>query len=406
MTMTQDGYERPYPVVVRMEHPERLSRLSTFFRIFLAIPIFIFLALLGAGSFNFNSWGADGAQQGGLFAGGAAGGIVVAIWATILVRGNIPRWLFDFQVGLNRFTLRAYSYFALLTDQYPAFEGAWDLDYDVEYPDRLSRWKLLFYKFFSAIPHFIALLFLGIGAFVVVVIGWFAILFTGNFPRGLHQFVVGVARWGARVEAYVQSLTDAFPPFSLEEDAPPGSRAAEVISAVIGGIIVALAVAGAIVAGVLLFLYFHDSKSSDVNLQEALDGNVPAQQASLELDGAVFTLIALSDPAPTSEIVARPGKRMVEALLQFDPDGDVLEDDFGFGEFDDEVEPDMLRLVTSDGTEHPVLLTMDGVPAPIERVGQTGGELRALFEVDEDVDIEELRAYTGKVNRHVAWEFD
>jgi len=115
MSVSAETIEPRYPVQVTMAYPERVSRLSTAFRIILAIPVLIFLALVG-GSFN-GSWDSDGAQQGGAFAGGIAGGIVLAIWATILVRGNIPHWLFDFQVGLNRFAIRAYSYLALLTDR-------------------------------------------------------------------------------------------------------------------------------------------------------------------------------------------------------------------------------------------------------------------------------------------------
>ena len=244
MAVTPDAVESRYPVRVVMDYPGQQSRLATLFRIFLSIPVAIFLALLGGGTWN-GSWDSDGAQQGSIVAGGIAGGVVLAIWATILVRGNIPRWLFDFQVGLNRFTVRAYSYFALLTDKYPAFEGEWDLNYDVEYPDRLSRWKLLLWKLITSIPHFIVLAFLTLAAFVVVVIGWFAILFTGSFPRGLHGFVLGVLRWGARVEAYFQSLTDAFPPYSLDDDAGPGSNGSMIISAIIGGLIIIAAIVGA-----------------------------------------------------------------------------------------------------------------------------------------------------------------
>jgi len=405
MSISAETVEPRYPVQVTMAYPERVSRLSTAFRIILAIPVLIFLALVG-GSFN-GSWDSDGAQQGGAFAGGIAGGIVLAIWATILVRGNIPHWLFDFQVGLNRFAIRAYSYLALLTDRYPAFEGAWDLNYDVQYPDRLSRWKLLFWKLITSIPHFIVLFFLAIAAFVVVIIGWFAILFTGAFPRGLHSFVVGVLRWGARVEAYFQSLTDAFPPYSLDEDAGPGSDGSMIASAIVGGLIVIGAIAGIVVGVAFLFLYFTDSKTSDVSYQDALAGSVATEQARIELDGDEFTLVEIADPPDFENLRAAEGKRLVAARVTLLPDRDRLDDEFPFRERDDsDIEGDTLRLKTDDGTEGPVLLTFDGVVAPLDLESTAEGELRAVFEIDEDATVEELRGYTGEGKRHVAWEFD
>lgn len=407
MSVAAETVAPRYPVRVTMAYPERVSRLSTAFRIILAIPVLIFLALVGGGTFDFNTWGGDGAQTGGTYAGGIAGGIVLAIWATILVRGNIPHWLFDFQVGLNRFALRAYSYVALLTDRYPAFEGEWDLNYDVVYPDRLSRWKLLFWKLITSIPHFIVLFFLAIAAFVVVIIGWFAILFTGAFPRGLHTFVVGVLRWGARVEAYFQSLTDAFPPYSLDEDAGPGSDGSMVASAIVGGLIVIAAIAGLAVGAVFLFLYFNDDKTSGVAYQDALAGSISADAARIELDDEVFTLVEVSDPAEGGELRASDGNRLVEVVVSYAPDGDRLDDEFTFRDSDDaDIERDTVRLKTGDGTEEPVLLTFDGVVAPLDLESTAEGDLRAVFEIDEDATVEELRAYTGTGNRRVAWEFD
>ncbi len=194
--------EPSYPVRFEVEYPERLSRLSTAFRIFFFIPVAIFLALLGG----------DEARG----AGAAGGGVVLAIWAAVLVRQYVPHWMFDFQVALMRFEVRAGGYLALLTDQFPAFEGEYPINFDVRYPDRLSRWKVAIWKIITSIPHFIILIFLFLAALVVVVIAWFAILFTGRYPRGLHGFVAGVFRWSLRVQAYIFSLTDEYPPFSLK----------------------------------------------------------------------------------------------------------------------------------------------------------------------------------------------
>src|SRR4030042_914869 len=129
----------PYPVGFDAVYPERLSRLSTVFRLFLAIPLLIFLWALG--------WGTA----------------VLPAWLAILVRGRIPRWLFDFQVGVNRWLNRTLGYTLLLTDRYPPFEGDWVISYDVRYPERLARWKLLFWKAITAIPHVIILAFLWLG---------------------------------------------------------------------------------------------------------------------------------------------------------------------------------------------------------------------------------------------------
>jgi hypothetical protein len=194
-----------------MECPESLSRLSTFFRLILIIPVVFFLALLQGSSFNS---GASDDVTNVTISGAAA--LVFAAWCTIIVRRNIPHFLFDFMVAVHRFANRAAAYIFLLTDKYPAFEGDWFLQFEVDYPERLTWWKIFFWKVITAIPHFIILFFLALAMFVVVTIAWFAILFTGQYPRGLHTFVVGVMRWGSRVTLYVESLTDEYPPFSLD----------------------------------------------------------------------------------------------------------------------------------------------------------------------------------------------
>ncbi|MCH7577553.1 MAG: DUF4389 domain-containing protein [Chloroflexi bacterium] len=200
-----------YPVRFEVDYPERLGRLSTVFRIVLFIPVAIFLALVGGQAFSYSDIG-----EGTSTTLGAGGGIVLAIWAAVIVRQYVPHWLFDFQVALMRFQARAYGYLALLTDRFPAFEGEYPISFDVSYPDKLNRWKVAIWKIITSIPHFIILIFLYLAAFVVVVIAWFAILFTGRFPKGLHTFVAGTFRWSLRVQAYIFSLTDDYPPFSLE----------------------------------------------------------------------------------------------------------------------------------------------------------------------------------------------
>ncbi len=136
----------------------------------------------------------------------------------ILFRQRYPRWWFDFARELTRFSARIGAYVLLLTDEYPSTTEEQRVHLDIDYPDAerdLNRWLPLV-KWFLAIPHYIVLFFLSIGAFVVVVIAWFAILFTGHYPRGMFDFVVGVGRWALRVNAYAFLLvTDNYPPFSL-----------------------------------------------------------------------------------------------------------------------------------------------------------------------------------------------
>jgi hypothetical protein len=397
-----------YPVRLWMEYPQRLSRLSTFFRIMLAIPVFIFLALIGGGSLNFTSFNSDDARNAG--AGGAAigGTILLAIWVTIVLRQRIPRWLFDFQVAVHRFSYRAFAYFGLLTDKYPAFEGDWVLQYWVDYPERLSRWRVLFWKLITSIPHFVVLVGLNIAAVVVVIIAWFAILITGAFPKGLHTFVVGVMRWNARVTAYFESLTDEFPPFSLDHDAGPGSRSTQTICAVIGGIIFAAMVAGIIALIAFFAVFLGREKSRDVSYSSALSGSLGAAERSIELDDVTFGLASGDDPATPGFLAARPGKRLVQFTIEYEG----AEGSFTFGDAGDvgtrKIGDDSVRLETDgDSSIDPVLLTLDGVVAPLRVSDIAAGELVAVFEIDDADDPVELRAYPNADNdRHVAWQFE
>ena len=155
----------------------------------------------------------------GTAGGGIAGGLAVATALMIVFRMRYPRWWFDFAREVTRFTGRVTAYMALLTDQYPSTIEEQSVHIEIDYPDveqDLNRWLPLV-KWLLAIPHYIVLIILGLLAIVAVVIAWFAILLTGSYPRGLFNFVVGVARWGLRVQAYAFLLvTDRYPPFSME----------------------------------------------------------------------------------------------------------------------------------------------------------------------------------------------
>ena len=149
--------------------------------------------------------------------GSLAGGMAVATALMILVRQRYPRWWFDFQLALARFGSRVGAYVALMRDEYPSTEDEQAVHLDLDYPDAtsLNRWLPLV-KWILAIPHFIVLAFLFIGVLFAVLIAWFAILFTGHYPRALFDYVLGVGRWSLRVQAYAFfMLTDRYPPFSL-----------------------------------------------------------------------------------------------------------------------------------------------------------------------------------------------
>lgn len=196
-----------YPASLSIDYPDRdLDKLTTFFRIFTVIPIAIILGLLG-GTGNYQY--------------AAAGGLVFVPTALMLLfRQKYPRWWFDWNLNLIRFSARVSAYLSLLRDEYPSTDEEQAVHISIPYPDAqadLNRWLPLI-KWFLAIPHYVVLFFLGIAALVCVVIAWFAILFTGRYPRSLFDFVVGVFRWSLRVTVYAIVLTtDRYPPFSLSD---------------------------------------------------------------------------------------------------------------------------------------------------------------------------------------------
>ena len=200
-----------YPVNLNVDFPDRdLNRLTTFFRIFVAIPILLILATVNGGSIGF------GSSRGGLVA--AGGLLVIAPLLMIVFREKYPRWWFDWNFALLGFHNRIVAFLLLLRDEYPSTDEEQTIHLDMAYPDvqtQLNRWLPLV-KWLLAIPHYIVLIALDIATFVVVIIAWFAILFTGRYPRWAFDFVVGVMRWHNRVLGYAFLLvTDEYPPFRL-----------------------------------------------------------------------------------------------------------------------------------------------------------------------------------------------
>jgi uncharacterized membrane protein len=203
-----------YPVQFSVDYPDRdLDRLTTLFRIFVAVPILIVLGSVSANTYQSSS------ESSNRVAVAAAGGLLfLGPLLMIVFRQKYPRWWFDWNRELLRFSNRVVAYLALMDDRYPSTDEEQSVHLDLPYPDvprDLNRWLPLV-KWLLAIPHYFVLLFLGIAAFVVVIVAWFAILFTGRYPRGLFDFVEGVIRWQIRVLAYAIVLTtDRYPPFRL-----------------------------------------------------------------------------------------------------------------------------------------------------------------------------------------------
>jgi hypothetical protein len=188
-----------YPLTYSVDYPERdLDRVTSFFRIFTVIPIAIVLGTLQAANYGI---------------------LFVSALLMILFRKKYPRWWFDWNRELLRFAARVNAYAVLMSDIYPSTDEQQYVKLEVEYPNAetdLARGMPLI-KWLLAIPHYIVLVFLGFAALICAIVAWFAILFTGQYPRSLFDFVMGVQRWFLRVVAYVLMLTtDKYPPFSLE----------------------------------------------------------------------------------------------------------------------------------------------------------------------------------------------
>ena len=204
----------PYSVRFSVDYPNRaLDRTTTFFRLIVALPILILLTALSG---SVGDWSSD--NMAGVA--GVAGVLFVAPLLMIVFRQKYPRWWFDWNLELQRFSNRVSTYLALMDDRYPSTDDEQSVHLDYAYPDArrdLNRWLPLV-KWLLAIPHVLILVVLNIVAVIAVVLAWVAILVTGRYPRGLFDVVEGVFRWNNRVIGYALTLvTDAYPPFRLAE---------------------------------------------------------------------------------------------------------------------------------------------------------------------------------------------
>jgi hypothetical protein len=215
-----------HPIRLSVDYPDRsLNRLTTALRIFTVIPIAILLASIGGFTGGYGGGGGGDART---IAVGGTGLLFLPPLLMIVFREKYPRWWFDWNIELLRFTNRVGTYVALMSDRYPSTDEEQWLRLDVPYPDakrELNRWLPLV-KWLLAIPHYIVLFFLYLAMIIVVIVAWFAILFTGRYPRGIFDFVEGVIRWHNRVVGYAFILvTDRYPPFSLSQrEVPPPAQ--------------------------------------------------------------------------------------------------------------------------------------------------------------------------------------
>jgi hypothetical protein len=338
-TVAQD-----YPLAVTIEYSTSRKRWSVLARLPLGLPVVFFSLLLNIGA-------------------------TLAIWGAILASGRIPPWLFAFQVNVGRWHTRSTAYLLLLTDDYPVFEGEYPVTYELREPATLARWKLVVWKFITAIPHFVALFVLTLGLVPVTVIAWLTLLIAGRHPPVLHHYTSGVLCWYARLAAYLQSLTDEFPAFSLRTTAGPSSRRVYRVSAVIG-LIPASAVAGFLVF-IIGFTGTH--VINDVSYVELLNGETTS---AATVESGVMRLEMVRDPADPQLGLFRPATNARYVAFAIS-----IRNWRGAGETVP-ITASAFRLEDANRQLHaPVLVGVDGVPGPGSIGSGRTGQGLVVFEV-------------------------
>lgn len=339
-----------YPVRLDVEYADHQSRWQALFRVILAIPALLLVYFL---AFALES-------------------AIFVSWVIVLIRGRHPTWMFTFIVALLRVITRFYAYFFLLTDKYVVFEGEHSLTLDIDYPDRISRWKLVFWKIITSVPHLVALQFLYTAGLALSFVGWISIVFGGSYPKGLHSFATGILRWQMRVVAYALSLTDVFPPYSIDADAGPGSRRSLLISAIAGVVIIA-SVSGGIVAAVLAAP--KNELKINVSYAELADGSAASRYVVFYKSGVSVNLIGVADPVDPfgGFIVPDEGEHFLLFELQVvngsKHDLNILKEDFGLVD-------------SSGGHNTPIAVVIDNHRAPRDITNRGGtATINVVFEI-------------------------
>lgn len=341
------GSVKPYPLTVHIERPESRARWSVLARLPLGLPVLAFSLLLNVGA-------------------------ALAVWAAILVTGRIPTWLFAFQVHVGRWHTRAAAFLVLLTDDHPVFEGEHPVVFELDEPERLSRPKLVMWKFITAIPHFVALFVLTIGLVVVTILAWATVVVSGRHPPALHRYGSGVVAWYARLAVYLQSMTDDYPAFSLRTTAGRSSTRAYRISAGIG-LIPACAIAG---FAIYIIGFTGTHVTSDVSYDALRNG---AATAPATVESGDMRLVSVSDPADAQLGLFRadPDARYVAFTIS-------IRNRRSAGETVP-VAASSFRLEDPNGDFHsPVLVGVDGDPGPGAIPESRTGEALIVFEVPGD----------------------
>ena len=300
MAIAYEQPHPPHPVTFDVAYPERLSRGLIFVKWLLAIPQFIIVYLLYI----------------------VAEILAVLAWFAILITGRYPKSFFEFGSGVLRWQANVLAYVFLLRDEYPPFSwepGDYPLLLEIPYADRQSRFRL-FIRLFAVIPNQIVLQFVSTAALFTTVIAWWAILFTGRYPRGLFKFAVGTMRWYERLYAYLFLLRDEYPPYSINAAARPGN---EVLSAIIGLPLFAAYMALVLSPGIGLL--GGGNATVYVARQElTAPGGLASAPPYGESGQVRVTLLDYNDDAPAppgADVTLAPGYRLVEFRVRIEKSG-------------------------------------------------------------------------------------
>ena len=200
-----------YPATLTIDYPEKANRLTVFFRVIMAIPIMIILGLLSYQGFTNDQFPNESYWVGIL---------VLPTLLMIVFRRKYPKWWFDWNVQLTKFSFRVVSYLLLLRHEYPSTDEEQAVIVQIQYPnvkEDLNRWFPLI-KWLFVFPHIIVLCFIMMGVLLSTILAWLIILISGKYPRKIFEFVVGALRWILRVQAFALLLiTDQYPPFRFSE---------------------------------------------------------------------------------------------------------------------------------------------------------------------------------------------
>jgi len=357
----------PYPVRFEVEYPESLNRLTTFFRGILVLPALFLTYPLSLVLYATVPFG----------------------WLTVFLRRSYPGWLFAANTGIFGFTARTHSYALLLTDRYPSFDAAGSpvqLAFAPPPQGRLSRWRVLIWKAVLLLPNLFVLQVLFFCALVVSVMAWFAVLFTGRYPRGLFGFVTGAGRWYYRSAAYFLSFNDRYPPYALSADAGPGSGGAVMLSGIIGALM-----AGGLAAAIGTVAYLDNGgQDQDVNYADLAAGRANLATIYSGQEGAEdfsVRLLRAYDPGQDLIRVLEPPAGSRVAVI------DWLVVNSGF---DNELLEDGIARLTYDagGERHSAraeLITAGGHVAPVVIESTAQVRVRAVFIIPREATPVSLR---------------